>query len=249
MTLFEHIYRHKVIITSTLWIIFVLTIVLNMVFNLGIYNYDYTDDMNLENIFRTNGNYEDYEDLQDISMTGETVIQKFYVYQKFNELNISKELNTADNVNKRAKFLVELIDPNGNVIYSKKDKAENAFSGFSTMQNYFNEDEKDNGIYTLKITPLDVGTASPYLLRAYCMSHDYDYEYKKKAKAEFIIGDKVIEDKLLDCSVKCRSVYTDWNHKTIRNVYAIWTPVLALALIIAWSIIKHRLKKQLHSAK
>ena len=50
VTLFEHIYRHKVIITSTLWIIFVLTIVLNMVFNIGIYNYDYTDDMNLENI-------------------------------------------------------------------------------------------------------------------------------------------------------------------------------------------------------
>ena len=248
MTLFERIYRHKVIITSALWIIFVLTVVLNMVFNLGIYNYVDSEDV-FWNIFRTNGNYEDYEDLQDISMTGETVIQKFYVDRKFNEMGISKELNTADNVNKNAKFLVELIDHNGNVIYSKKDKAENAFSGFSTMQNFFNEDEKNNGIYTLKITPLDIGTASPYLLRAYCMSHDYDYDYKKEVQAEFIVGDKVIEDKLLDCVLTDRDVSTDWIYKRIRNVYAILTPVLALALIIAWSIIKHRLKKRLHSAK
>ena len=88
MKTLNFLYSHKRLVSLILLIIFVLTIVLNMVFNLGIYNYVDSEDV-FWNIFRTNGNYEDYEDLQDISMTGETVIQKFYVYQKFNELIIS----------------------------------------------------------------------------------------------------------------------------------------------------------------
>lgn len=235
MKLLNCFYAHKRLVSLALWFIFVLTVALNMVFNLELLAPG-EDTASLDKMFEFSYYNQEEDSIQsiDVFSTGETIVQKLYIYNQFNEMEISHKCNDADN---KAKLYIELFDPNGEEIWSKKGKANDVLEGFYTYNKYFNSDGKCNGIYTLKITPINGGKPGSVLI--------YTCRAPKDAwgaeGSELKIGDKVISERALDMYVM--------DHYAIRvfgfyNVFFALLPLFELALIIAWQIIKHKMKKR-----
>lgn len=236
MTFLNLLYRRKTIVTLVLWIVLVVTVVLNIFFNLDLYSRceDYMDDL-----FNFNycNDYDTIQNIPDISVSGKTVVQKMYINSQFNELWINYDDNYADNINFKARLLMELSDPKGKVIWSKKGKVKDVLDGFRRDEKYFNVGGNNNGVYTLKITPLDVGTASPVLIRTCYAPGDNPYV----RNSELTVGNEIQKDRFLEMWVAGNNIYS---HFGFYNNFAALLIVIELALIIAWQIIKHKIKKR-----
>ena len=232
MITIKSLYSRRRLVTITLLCVFAATVVLNLLFNIDRY---YPDEEGCD-LFYCISNDND-EPMRDISLTGETVEQTLYITDRFNVLYLYVEKNEAEDVDENAQFLLEINDPKGNLIWSKQGKAFDVFNGLKTEENYLNAD-RNAGLFTIKVTPLSIGKASPWLLST-ASAKNYD-NYIKDSTLK--IGGKTVNGRLLSLAVgdhnmiKCLLPY---------NLFLFLAlPLIELVVLFAWLIYCRKSRKK-----
>lgn len=173
MKINDKIYCFRKVITAFLAVIIALSITFCFVFSSLWYDFDEDGEVN--------ANYDKFEDLMneetdsgsfvDLAQNGIVLEQTFDVEKTFNLLSISFVKNPdfqQDDFDSMcgAKYLIELIDESGKTVFSHIDDKfyDASYHGFRFSPKGFKK-ETNFTYYTLKITPLDIGAQSKYLIR------------------------------------------------------------------------------------
>ena len=220
MKFMKSLYSRRRLVTITLLCVFAATVVLNLLFNIDRY---YPDEDGINSFIYCIADEED-KPMTDISVTGETVEQKLYIDERFNEFYLYTTNNNASDVDENAQFLMEITDPDGELIWSKQGKAKEVFNGLHTEENYLNAEQK-SGLFTIKITPKSVGKASPLLL----ITSSDKYTQNSTLK----IGGNVVEGRALSLAVaELNMIECPWPY----NIFFAALPLVELIILFAWLI-------------